>query len=163
MSLARLDSVAQNLSETLLKSGLTISTAESCTGGLIGSVLTEISGSSRWYVGGVIAYSNDIKKNILGVPQKILDDHGAVSCECVEAMAIGAAKVCGSRLSVAISGIAGPDGGTAGKPVGLVWTAICLDEIVESFKDVFDGDRQTVREDAAIKLLERCLERISRQ
>ena len=100
-----------------------LATAESCTGGLLASTLTDTPGSSEWFAGSVVAYSNEVKSRLLGVPQDVLDRHGAVSEPVVKAMAEGVLKVMGAHVSVAISGIAGPSGGTPEKPVGTVWMA----------------------------------------
>ena len=120
--------------------------AESCTGGLISSLCTEVAGSSEWFAGGVIAYSNDLKVKLLGVDPKVLDAHGAVSREVVEAMAAGALDALDAQCSLAVSGIAGPGGGTAQKPVGMVWIAAAVhggEVRAECFH--FPGDRAAVR------------------
>ena len=100
-----------------------LATAESCTGGLLASTLTDTPGSSEWFAGSVVAYSNEVKSRLLGVPEDVLEKHGAVSEPVVLAMAQGVLKAMGAHVSVAISGIAGPDGGTPKKPVGTVWMA----------------------------------------
>ena len=104
--------------------GLRIATAESCTGGLVGARLTDVAGASDVYAGGVIAYSNEVKERRLGVPVALLEQHGAVSAETAEAMAAGAHRELGAEVAVAVTGIAGPDGGTEEKPVGLVYIAV---------------------------------------
>jgi PncC family amidohydrolase len=98
--------------------------AESCTGGLVGHALTEIPGSSDWFLGGVIAYANDIKMGILGVPGETLEAHGAVSAQTAVAMAEGARRLLGADIAVSVTGIAGPAGGSAAKPVGLTYVAV---------------------------------------
>lgn len=108
----------------LKQQGLTLATAESCTGGMLGSVLTSVPGSSGWYVGGVVTYSNHLKTQLLGVSETILATHGAVSEACARAMAEGARSTMGTDLAIAITGIAGPDGGTPQKPVGTVYIAL---------------------------------------
>lgn len=110
--------------EALAARGLTCAVAESCTGGLLGALLTEAAGASRYFLGGAIAYANAEKTRALGVPAEVIDAHGAVSEACVAAMAAGIRARTGASLGVAISGIAGPDGGTAEKPVGTVWVAL---------------------------------------
>jgi nicotinamide-nucleotide amidase len=121
----------------------TICTAESCTGGKIASMITSIPGSSLYYKGSVIAYDNSIKKVVLGVPPDILERHGAVSRETVEKMAEGARRLLAADYSVATSGIAGPDGGTASKPVGTIWIAVSSIEKTVSEKYQFGSDRIT--------------------
>lgn len=105
----------------LLAAGLTIATAESCTGGLLASVLTDIAGSSDYVLGGVVSYSNSVKQNLLGVRPETLERYGAVSPETAAEMAQGARRLLGSDLAVAVTGIAGPGGGGPDKPVGLVY------------------------------------------
>lgn len=146
---------ASRLAGIVAGRGLWLSTAESCTGGLVAAALTDIPGSSAWFRGGVISYHNLVKTNILGVPESIIDACGAVSAECVEAMARGAAQVCVSELAMAVSGIAGPAGGTAEKPVGLVFSAVFVSGSVMVFRDIFNGDRKSVRLQAASAVMER--------
>lgn len=122
--------------------GKTVSTAESCTGGLISSLFTSIPGSSEYYLGSVTSYANSVKSGVLGVPEKIISEYGAVSEECVRAMAEGVRKLTGSDFSVATSGIAGPGGGSESKPVGLVWIAVSSEVGTEAFRFVFRGDRK---------------------
>jgi nicotinamide-nucleotide amidase len=114
----------ETLSRILAGKKLTLSTAESCTGGTLGSIITSVPGSSAYYKGGVIAYSNELKVSILGVPDTLISKNGAVSREVAMAMAEGARKNFGSDISVAITGIAGPSGGSPEKPVGTVWIAL---------------------------------------
>jgi nicotinamide-nucleotide amidase len=125
--------------------GLRIAVAESCTGGLLGARLTAIPGSSDVFVGGVIAYSNDVKTTALGVSSALLESHGAVSEPVVREMAIGAQMRFGTQIALAITGVAGPDGGTPEKPVGLVWVCAAVDGHVEARKIQSWGDRQEVR------------------
>ncbi|MCX2726709.1 CinA family protein [Thermomicrobium sp. 4228-Ro] len=115
--------LAREVYEILTQRQLTLATAESCTGGLIGHLVTTVPGSSAYYLGGVIAYSNRVKETFLGVPAEVLRTVGAVSRECAEAMARGARERFGSDYAVATTGIAGPSGGTPSKPVGLVYVA----------------------------------------
>lgn len=115
---------AQTLLRALTARGETISVAESCTGGGVGALLTDIAGASSAFLGGVIAYGNSVKETLLGVPGAILDEHGAVSEETAEAMAEGARRLTGSDWGVAVTGIAGPGGGSAEKPVGRVWISV---------------------------------------
>jgi nicotinamide-nucleotide amidase len=125
--------------------GLTVATAESCTGGLVGHRLTNISGSSAWFERGVVVYSNRAKQELLGVPEAVLKAHGAVSAPCAEAMARGICKAAGTRCGVSITGIAGPDGGTPQKPVGTVFVGVAVDGEVSSRHFRFSGDRAAVK------------------
>lgn len=117
-------SLARQLGGLLLAKHLTLATAESCTGGLIGGALTSVPGSSAWYVGGVVAYSNRLKTALLGVPEDVLARHGAVSPQTARAMAQGILERTGADLAVSVTGIAGPGGGTPSKPVGLVYIGL---------------------------------------
>jgi nicotinamide-nucleotide amidase len=129
--------------------GLTIGLAESCTGGLLGARLTAIPGSSDVVLGGVIAYHNVVKRETLGVSDASLAAHGAVSEEVVREMAAGARRVTGARVGLAITGIAGPSGGTPEKPVGTVWLAVDVDGDVSTQRHQLWGDRAEIRERAA--------------
>jgi nicotinamide-nucleotide amidase len=111
------------LADRLLKRGEWLATAESCTGGLIARLLTDVAGSSQWFERGVVTYSNRAKSELLGVSAEIIDRHGAVSRECAEAMATGLLRNAPVQWTIAVTGIAGPGGGTPEKPVGLVWLA----------------------------------------
>ena len=139
---------AKTIGELLLQRRMTLAVAESCTGGMMGAAITRVPGSSAYFKGGVIAYSNEIKEKVLGVSPELLKSKGAVSREVAIAMAKGAVEVCGSSCSIAVSGIAGPDGGSVDKPVGLVWIGICMGEHVKSFKCNFSGDREEIRKEA---------------
>ncbi|MBP1670663.1 MAG: ygaD, partial [Bacteroidetes bacterium] len=119
----------------------TLSTAESCTGGKIASMITSVPGSSSIFAGGIIAYSNEVKIKSLGVDPAILAESGAVSEECVRAMAQGARKIFNTSYAVATSGIAGPDGGSVEKPSGTVWIAVAGPDLTVAKKAVFNGDR----------------------
>ena len=122
--------------------GKTLSAAESCTGGTISELITSVPGSSGYYLGSVTSYANEIKTKVLGIPEEIIAEYGAVSRECVAAMAEGVRKLTGSDFSVATSGIAGPGGGSADKPVGLVWIGVSSDKGTETFQTIFKGDRK---------------------
>jgi nicotinamide-nucleotide amidase len=115
---------ARRLAAALLARRLTLATAESCTGGLIGGALTAVPGSSAWYLGGVVAYDNRVKTALLGVPADTLARHGAVSAQTARAMAQGILERTGADLAVSVTGIAGPSGGTPEKPVGLVYIGL---------------------------------------
>ncbi|WP_029895992.1 CinA family protein [Desulfohalovibrio reitneri] len=153
------DRVAR-LGEVLVSRGLWLCTAESCTGGLVGHVLTSVSGSSLWYVGGVVAYANSVKEGVLGVPPDVLAQHGAVSREVVEAMASGAAGLLGADVGVSLSGVAGPTGGTPDKPVGLVWIGFYGPWGVEAESFRFGGGREEVKRASAEAAVEGVLSRL---
>ena len=124
-------------------------TAESCTGGWIGKALTDVSGSSAWYLGGVVSYSNSLKQSVLGVRATTLATHGAVSEATAREMALGALNAFDGHIAVAVTGIAGPDGGQPGKPVGTVWFAWARRGTtgvdVHVAHEIFAGDREAVR------------------
>lgn len=125
--------------------GKTLATAESCTGGMIGSAITAVPGSSAVYCGGIISYTNAVKHNILGVPEDMLNIHGAVSAAVAEAMAAGARKVMCADIAVSVTGLAGPDADDSGKPVGTVYIGYADDSCLISRHFVFEGDRESVR------------------
>ncbi|BBD09724.1 CinA domain protein [Desulfovibrio ferrophilus] len=135
-------------------------TAESCTGGLIASTLTDVSGSSQWFCGAVVAYANEVKESLLAVPHEVLVEHGAVSEPVVLAMAPGACTTLGAQCSVAVSGIAGPTGGTPDKPVGMVWMAWCVDGKVDAVCQKFDGSRDEVKAQTVQAAVEGLLTRL---
>lgn len=136
--------------EYLRKNGLKITFAESCTGGLLSKLITDIAGSSEVYDGGVVSYANDIKIRLLGVEESIIKNYGAVSAECAEAMANGVKALFNADIAVSVTGIAGPGGGSAEKPVGLVYVAIADKSGNEVYK-LCEGDigRQLVRQRVA--------------
>lgn len=136
------DRLENCIGRMLSEHGKTVSAAESCTGGLISSLFTSIPGSSEYYLGSVTSYANSVKCGVLGVPEEIIDEYGAVSEECVRAMAEGVRKITGSDFSVATSGIAGPGGGSETKPVGLVWIAVSSQMGTEACRLLFKGDRK---------------------
>ena len=134
--------------------GWTVATAESCTGGGVGEAITRIPGSSGWFDRGFITYSNEAKIDLLGVRQETLGSDGAVSETAAREMAQGALSQSNASLAVAVTGVAGPDGGTATKPVGLVWFAwATLSGEVQSRFEVFGGDRAAIREQAVQEAL----------
>ena len=141
-------SVAENLVALLGAKGLTCATAESCTGGGVSSAITAVAGSSAVYLGGVVSYANSVKENVLGVPREVLESVGAVSSETAAAMAEGARKLLSADFAVSVTGIAGPAGGSAEKPVGLVWFGLSSNSGVRTEKAIFPGDRASVREAA---------------
>jgi nicotinamide-nucleotide amidase len=147
--------------DLLRRRALKLAVAESCTGGLIGGRLTAVPGSSETFVGGVVAYDNAVKRDLLSVPVDALDQHGAVSEPVVRAMAEGAARVFGTAAAIAVTGIAGPAGGSAEKPVGTVWIAARVGGDVVAVRRVLPGDRAEIREraaQAALDLLRRQLD-----
>jgi nicotinamide-nucleotide amidase len=133
--------------------GATIATAESCTAGMVAARLTDIAGSSDVVVGGVVAYANEIKQAMLGVPAALLEQHGAVSAECAEAMARGALAATGAGLAISTTGVAGPGGGTPEKPVGLVYLHCASAFGERARRVVLPGDRTTVRDSATTTAL----------
>lgn len=140
--------------------GQSLATAESCTGGLLGAALTEVPGVSQWYVGGVVSYSNDLKERLVGVPHDLLVEHGAVSESVARAMARGVRERLGADWGVGVTGVAGPGGGTAEKPVGLVHWAVAGPAGEWAARQVFPGSRDVVRRwavNAALDLLRRRL------
>ncbi len=158
---AALLALAQETGHALLERGWMLATAESCTGGWVGEAVTAVSGSSAWYDRGFITYTNAAKEEMLGVAPGTLAAHGAVSEATVREMALGALTRSRAQAALAISGIAGPTGGTAEKPVGLVWLAWALaDGRVEAERHVFPGDRRAVRLQAVETALRGVLARI---
>jgi PncC family amidohydrolase len=141
---ADLDAAARALGEALTRRNWQMAAAESCTGGLVGHVITQVPRSSDHFLGGIVSYSDEVKKDLLDVPDDVLERVGAVSAEVAEAMARGTlARFDVARLSVAVTGVAGPDGGSAGKPVGLTFIAAAVrggDVTVERHAWPFDRD-----------------------
>jgi len=129
-----------------MKSNLTLAVAESCTGGLLGAVLTSVPGVSKVFKGGTICYANEIKNRVLGVSNRILDSDGAVSDACARAMASGVRELFATDVAVAVTGIAGPGDGSAEKPVGLVYICVTTAANTISRKFEFSGDRKIIRE-----------------
>ena len=153
--------VSEIVLELCRERGLTLATAESCTGGLVSARLTAVPGSSAVYVGGVVAYSNEVKERELGVPAVLLEEHGAVSAEAAQAMAEGVRSRLGADVGVAVTGVAGPDGGTAEKPVGLVFVHAAGPDGAEARRTELPGDREMVRgraTAAALHLVRRLLQ-----
>ena len=138
--------MSKQLGKALRHVNAKVTTAESCTGGGIAEAITAIAGSSDWFEYGYITYANKAKKQLLNVEQQTLDRFGAVSEQVVEQMALGALNSSGADYAIAVSGIAGPDGGTAEKPAGTVWICWLSREITKVEKYQLQGDRQAVRE-----------------
>lgn len=133
---------AEALGERLRSRGLTLATAESCTGGGLADAITDVAGSSDYFLGGVVSYSNGAKQRLLGVDEGTLAKHGAVSAQVARQMAEGVRRVLGSSAGVGITGIVGPGGGSAEKPVGLVYVAVATDEGVEVQRHHWGEDRR---------------------
>lgn len=149
---------AEHVGIELVRHGWTLAVAESCTGGLLGSRITEVAGSSRYFLGGIIAYDNGIKSRLLGVDANLLAREGAVSPAVARAMAAGVRRAVGSTAGIGITGVAGPGGGTPGKPVGLVYVALALGDAVDVRELRLSGDRRAVRRAAAEAALDWLLE-----
>jgi nicotinamide-nucleotide amidase len=157
---ADLESLAARVGELLQTRRLRLVTAESCTGGFVAKTLTDIAGSSQWFDGGYVTYSNAAKTRDLGVAPRTLAEHGAVSESVVREMAAGALTVSGVDVAIAVTGIAGPDGAAPGKPVGTVWFGTAVRHEVEvevtAERVQFTGDRQAIRRSSveyALKLI----------
>jgi PncC family amidohydrolase len=147
-------SIEEEIGEALLAGALLFAVAESCTGGMISARITGVAGSSRYFRGGVVAYSNEVKEGLLSVSSETLERFGAVSAETAAEMAQGVRERLGAHVGLSITGIAGPSGGTDGKPVGTVFIAVCDGTAVSTWKSHFDGNRESVRRKSAGKALE---------
>jgi nicotinamide-nucleotide amidase len=157
-----LEALALRLGRALLVRGWHVATAESCTGGWIAKALTDIPGSSQWFSGGIVSYSNAAKTELLGVGGELLAQHGAVSEAVVRAMANGARERLRTEIAVAVSGVAGPDGGTADKPVGTVCFAFATPTVTGAARRVFAGGREAVRRQSVVFALERLVDLVWR-
>jgi PncC family amidohydrolase len=155
-----LDELATRLQTACLAAGSTVALAESCTGGLIAGALTDIAGSSGYFLGCVVSYSNEAKCDLLGVEEAVLEAHGAVSAQVARAMAVGARGRFGATIAASVTGIAGPDGGTAAKPVGLIYIGLADADGVDVRRIVWAGDRAANRRDSAIAVLEMLVGRV---
>jgi nicotinamide-nucleotide amidase len=144
-----LHEVTQELASVLIKNNWCLSTAESCTGGMVAASITELAGSSEWFERGYVTYSNQAKSQDIDVSQNLIEQHGAVSDQVARAMALGAKQNSGSDIALSITGIAGPTGGSPEKPVGTVCFAWLLanDQMISETK-YFEGDRQKIRQQA---------------
>lgn len=149
------------LADFLLKKGLMLATAESCTGGMIAAACTDLAGSSSWFERGFVTYSNAAKTELLGVAAELFAAHGAVSEAVARAMAQGAVKHSNAQVAVAVTGIAGPGGGSTEKPVGTVWLAWATPKGMFSERQHFDGDRAAVRSATVEHALARLLQLLS--
>lgn len=152
-----LNKLCEDIAQALVERGWMLSTAESCTGGLIAATCTSLAGSSDWFERGFVTYSNEAKSDLLGVDASAIATHGAVSEMVARAMAFGAVRRSHAQVAVAVTGIAGPAGGSPDKPVGTVWFGFSVDGRLTSETVRFDGDRQAVREAAVRHALARLL------
>ncbi|MBT8119880.1 MAG: CinA family protein [Gammaproteobacteria bacterium] len=151
--------LAEQLGECMTSKGMKLASAESCTGGWLAKIITDIPGSSSWFVGSVVSYSNDAKQSLLGVSADTLTEFGAVSGDTVLEMSDGLFAHTNADIAVSISGIAGPGGGSDDKPVGLVWLSWGKrDKSVFANPFTFDGDREAVRRQSVKQALENLLE-----
>lgn len=148
------------LAERLLGKQWMLATAESCTGGMIAAHCTDLSGSSAWFERGFVTYSNAAKSELLGVPSDLILKDGAVSESVARAMALGACYRSKANISVAVTGVAGPTGGSADKPVGTVWLAWCVDGMAQAEMRLFSGDRAQIRQDTVQAAIEGLLSRL---
>jgi nicotinamide-nucleotide amidase len=157
--LADLDRLALGVAERLAQTKQKLVTAESCTGGWVAQVVTSVAGSSAWFERGFVTYSNDAKRELLGVPPEVLEKHGAVSEETAREMARGALARSKGTIALSITGVAGPAGGSAAKPVGTVcfgWARRGAEPLTQT--RVFRGDRESVRRQSVVHALEKVLE-----
>lgn len=152
--------LAARLHDRCLARGVRLATVESCTGGLVGHLITETPGSSAYYLGGFVTYSDQLKRDLVGVPEDVLAAHGAVSAQTAMAMAAGGRARTGADLAAAVTGIAGPDGGSPQKPVGLTYVAVADGTGTEVRRYLWSGLRADNKRASAEALLELVLERI---
>jgi PncC family amidohydrolase len=153
--------LAEQVGSLLIQRNLKLALAESCTGGLVSSLITDVPGSSDYFLGSAVTYANSNKTALLGVRQTTLAEHGAVSPQAAEEMAQGARRLFGADLAVAVTGIAGPAGGLPGKPVGLVYLHLSAPDVEIGERHVWDSDRagnKRLSAEAALRLLARHLE-----
>jgi nicotinamide-nucleotide amidase len=154
------ESVSKEFGSVMLESGKTIALAESCTGGAVSHIITNTPGSSEYYLGGVITYSDESKMKLLGVKKESLENYGAVSAETVKEMAEGVRKIFDSDIGLAISGIAGPGGGTVEKPVGLVYFGLDDGSDIHSFEHRLTGSRLAIKRESCLIAMELIIERL---
>ena len=153
--------LVERLQATCLERGVTIATAESCTGGLIAKLVTDVPGSSGYFRGGIVSYSDEVKAALLDVPTDQLAAHGAVSAQVARSMAVGAKKRTAASLAVAVTGVSGPGGGSPAKPVGLTYIAVADMAGVEVRRYVWTGDRAANRDASARAAVEMLLDRLA--
>lgn len=154
-----LDNAAKSVVSCFMTKGITLSTAESCTGGMVGQAITEVAGASKVYLGGVCSYTEQMKMQVLGVKKETLEEHTVYSSQVASEMSLGVMKLTGSDAAVGITGVAGPDGGTDDKPVGTVYVSVRIKgkEMVKDlmlYKELKKADRRTIRILTAVKTLE---------
>ena len=152
--------LAERLQGLCLGRGVTVALAESCTGGLVADAITDVAGSSGYFAGGVVSYSNEAKESLLGVPGPVLEAHGAVSAQVARAMAEGARDRFAATVAASVTGIAGPDGGSDAKPVGLTYVAVADADGVDVRRHAWSGDRASNKVSSAAAVLELLLERL---
>jgi nicotinamide-nucleotide amidase len=158
-----LEALAAALQAQCIAAGRTVAVAESCTGGLVAHAITANAGASAFFVGGVVSYSNAVKAALLGVSPVILDEHGAVSAQCAVAMADGARTRLGADLAASVTGVAGPEGGSDAKPVGLVYVAVADEHGTDVRRYRWTGDRRANNAHSAAAVLELLAERLAGQ
>lgn len=141
-----IEELVRQLAARLTEKGWMLATAESCTGGMIAAACTDLAGSSQWFERGFVTYSNEAKTEMLGVPAELIAKHGAVSEEVVRAMAEGAIRHSRAQVSIAVTGVAGPGGGSAEKPVGTVWVGWCVNGEISTKCLHLDGGRANIRQ-----------------
>jgi len=146
--------LAKEVGRTARERGLTFAFAESVTGGLAGSLVTDVPGSSDYFLASLVTYSNESKMNALGVKRSTVERYGAVSAQVAKEMAVGARRVAAADIGVSCTGIAGPTGGTDEKPIGLVFLAIDDGHHVRSERKVYEGDRWAIKSQTAVRMLE---------
>ena len=151
--------LAERLQDVYLELGLTLAVAESCTGGLVSDAITDVPGSSAHFLGGIVSYADAVKERQLGVPPEVIAAHGAVSAQVARAMAEGVRERFESGIGAAVTGIAGPDGGSDAKPVGLTYVAVADDEGVDVRRFAWTGDRVANKRSSAEAVLQLLLER----
>jgi nicotinamide-nucleotide amidase len=155
-------SLCRIVADLMLKKQFSLATAESCTGGLIAGACTDLAGSSQWFDRGFVTYSNAAKTQMLGVDANLINQHGAVSEPVAKAMAAGAMTHSAAQVSVAVTGVAGPTGGSAEKPVGTVWIAWCVSGEISAQLYHFEGDRAMVRALTVQQALQGLVERLEK-
>ncbi|HEY4227582.1 MAG TPA: CinA family protein [Candidatus Limnocylindrales bacterium] len=152
--------LAERLQGVCLGRGITVAFAESCTGGLVAATITEVPGSSGYFLGGIVSYADAAKEVLLDVPAHVLAAHGAVSAQVAMAMAMGARARFAADVAASVTGIAGPDGGSEAKPVGLTYVGVADADGTDVRRFTFSGDRTANREAAARAMLEWLIERV---
>ncbi|KGG90356.1 CinA family protein [Comamonas thiooxydans] len=157
---ANIEELVRQLAARLTEKGWMLATAESCTGGMIAAACTDLAGSSQWFERGFVTYSNEAKTEMLGVPAELIAKHGAVSEEVVRAMAEGAIRHSRAQVSIAVTGIAGPGGGSVEKPAGTVWFSWSLNAEVQSHALLLEGGRAQVRRSSVRHALQQLLKLI---